>query len=264
MPHYTLKNQRLFLWLNRFVLPLFYIRHWGRETTVVRAGGDNAFKVRVNTTDRLLVWEIWKLGMYANKRAPIRPGDTVVDIGAHIGVFAVWAARQARNGRVIAYEPSRGNFTLLVENAGLNRAENLVPVNRAVFDPPGQYAFYQPGGHGSMGSVMQEASARKEMVDAVTLDDIFTNHGIDRIDFLKLDAEGAEYPVLFNASPDALKRIRQLVLEYHVFEGSPWKPEELIAHLRRHGFRVATEGSVLGQRMLTGTGVAWAWQEEGR
>jgi FkbM family methyltransferase len=256
--NYSLRNQRLILWLNRFVLPLFYVRHWGRATTVVGGPEGCRFKVRVNSTDRLLVWEIWKLGMYGHERVSIRPGDTVVDIGAHIGVFAVWAARRVPEGRVIAYEPSGANFALLVDNAALNRADNLTPINRAVFDPPGRYAFYQPGGHGSMGSVLQDANAREEQVEAVTLDDVYNANGLDRIDFLKLDAEGAEYPVLLNASPEALRGIRRLVLEYHEFKEAPWKPDDLFAHLRAHGFNLAAEGSVFGQRLLTGTGVVWA------
>jgi FkbM family methyltransferase len=262
MPHnYRLRNQNLFLRLNRLVLPFFYIRHWGRETTVVRGGADSRFVVRVNTTDRLLVWEIWKLGMYQDKRAPIRPNDVVVDIGAHIGVFAVWASRQANQGRVIAYEPSSANYRLLVENVNLNQAGNLLPINAAVFDQAGTYPFYQPGGHGSMGSLMQDKDAHQEHVTAVTLDDVYESNGIDRIDFLKLDAEGAEFPILLNASEKALHGIRRLVLEYHLFKGAPWKPGDLITRLRSEGFTLAEDGDVFGQRALTGTGVIWAWRE---
>lgn len=259
--NYRIRNQHLILFLNRLILPFFYIRHWGRETTVVRGGADTRFMVRVNTTDRLLVWEIWKLGMYQDKRALIRPTDVVVDIGAHIGVFAVWASRQAHQGRVIAYEPSSANYRLLVENVKLNLAGNLLPINRAVFDRAGTYPFYQPGGHGSMGSLMQDESARGEHVTAVTLDDVYESNGIDRIDFLKLDAEGAEFPILLNASREALGGIRRLVLEYHEFKGAPWKPGDLMARLRSEGFTLADDGNVFGQRTLTGTGVIWAWRE---
>ena len=254
MMNSRLKNQNLFLRFNRLIFPLFYLGHWKKETVVVKAGDRNRFKVRVNSSEILLIWELWKFRIYENPQFPINPQDTVVDIGAHIGVFAVWAAQRAHLGAVYAYEASRANYELLVENKRLNHAQNLHVKNLAVFDKPGYYDFFQPGGNGALGSLLQDQRTAKETVKATTLESLFKEHHLDHIDYLKLDAEGAEYPILLNCRPEILHRIRHLVLEYHEFENVPWGPQDLERQLRSHGFHVSRHLGLLGQNKLFGTG----------
>ena len=98
-----LKNQRFFLWFNKLLFPVFYLQHQGKSALVVEVEGGARFKVRVNTSDTLVIWEVWKAKIYDDVRLPIGEKDVVVDIGAHIGGFAVQAARLAHRGRVYAY-----------------------------------------------------------------------------------------------------------------------------------------------------------------
>jgi FkbM family methyltransferase len=225
---------------------------------VVKAGERNRFRVRVNSADILLIWEIWKFRVYEDSRFPINPQDIVVDLGAHIGIFAVWAAQRAHLGTVFAYEASRANYELLVENKRLNQAENLRVKNLAVFDKPGQHDFYQPGGNGALGSLMQDQRAPKETVTAITLESLFKEHRLDHVDYLKLDVEGAEYPILLNCPAETLRRVRHLVLEYHEFDGAPWGPQDLERRLRSHGFQVSGNLGLVGQHKLFGTGIMLA------
>ena len=262
MNTFRLKNQRFFMKFNRLIFPLFYLKHRGQETAVLPADERTHFKVRVNSSDIFLLWEIYRFRIYADAERPIRPHDTIVDIGAHIGVFTTWAAQQAAAGRVIAYEAARDNFQLLEENVALNSLENVAVRHSAVFFPAGKLAFNQPEGNGALGSVLQAASAHAEEVEAVTLEDIYAAHGLEKIDFLKLDAEGAEYPILLNASPAALGGIGRMVLEYHEFPRLDWNHRDLAAHLENAGFRVRIEGGVPGQGWLFGTGMIRAWREQ--
>jgi FkbM family methyltransferase len=256
--HGRLKNQSFFDRFNRVVFPLFYLRHQKKADVVVRAGAHNQFKVRVNSSDILLIWEIWRFRLYEDARLPIRAQDTVVDIGAHIGVFAVWAAQRAHEGRVYAYEASPENYKYLVENKRLNEAHNLHIQNQAVFDRPGKHALYSPGGNGALGSLLQDPGSPKEIVTAITLDTLFDNHQLDRIDLLKLDVEGAEYPILLKSSAETLRRVRNLVLEYHELEGVSWRPADLERQLRSFGFQVSTAPGLWGQKKLFGTGMMLA------
>lgn len=257
-----LPNQALFSRLNPLIFRLFYLRHRGRTHAVLPAGRETRIKVRVDSSDALLIWEIWKFNIYrSSKRQPaIRPTDTVLDVGAHIGVFALWAARQAPHGRILAYEASRENFNLLQENIALNQVSNLAAENLAVFDRPGQYTFYQPDGNGALGSLMQDRGARSETVSATTLEEIIETHRLTQIDFFKLDVEGAEYPILLNARPSDLQRVRFIVLEYHEFVNMPWKARDLVDHLSAQGFHVVLEAGIFGQKALFGTGVIKAWR----
>lgn len=253
-----LKNQNFFMRFNRLVFPLFYLRHWNKETVVIKAGEHNRFRVRVNSSDILLIWEIWKLRAYEDTRCPINPQDTVVDIGAHIGVFSVWAAQKANLGTVYAYEASQANFELLKENRGLNHSQNLQVKNLAIFNKPGNFDFYLPGGNGALGSLLQDQHAVKETVTAITLEKLFEDNGLDHVDYLKLDVEGAEYPILLNCPAEILSRIKHLILEYHEFEGAPWRQQDLERHLLSHGFQVFQLPGHLGQKKLFGTGIMLA------
>jgi len=242
---------------NRLVFPLFYLGHWKKETVVVKAGERNRFRVRVNSSDILLIWEIWKFGVYKNARVPINPKDIVVDIGAHIGVFSVWAAQQADQGSVYAYEASRANYELLVKNKRLNTAGNLHTKNLAVFGKAGQYDFYQPGGNGALGSLLQDKRSEKETVTAITLENLFDEQRLDHIDYLKLDVEGAEYPILLGSSAKTLGRIKHIVLEYHELEGTLWGPDDLESKLQSCGFEVFRDPGLRGQNCFLALESCW-------
>lgn len=247
---------------NRLVFPLFYLKHRGKDTAIVQADPQTRLKVRVNSSDVLLIWEIWRFKVYRrNGEAEyIRPESTIVDIGSHIGVFSSWAARQVPNGRVFAYEAASGNFTLLMENKKLNGLNNLFPYHLAVYDCPGRYPFSQPDGNGALGSIRQQDTGSSEWVTAVTLENILENHGLTRVDLLKLDVEGAEYPILLSTDSRVLRCVRNIVLEYHEFVDIPSRLSELVTYLQTCGFQVKVEKGLFGQHFLFGTGVIRAWR----
>jgi FkbM family methyltransferase len=256
-----LKNQHFFIrWFNERVFPLFYLRHQGKSAVVVEAQSGTRFKVRVNTSDILVVWEIWSAKIYDDKRFPIAESDVVVDIGAHIGVFAVRAARQAHRGRVYAYEAYSKNYALLAENRQLNDLDNLHIDNRAVSGHRGEMNFYVPGDNGALGSFLQETDSPMEVVQAMTLADIIAEHSLEQIDYLKVDVEGAEYEILSNCSQETLAKVRCVVMEYHEFVGDTRTHLDLVNLLRSHGFNTVVEGGIFPQKFLFGTGIIKAWR----
>ncbi len=258
-------KEHFFLWFNKLAFSLFYLRHQGKSAVVVEAGGGAQFWVRVNTPDILVIWEIWKAKVYDDIRISISEGDVVVDIGAHIGVFAVRAARLAHRGRVYAYEASSKNYPWLSKNRQLNDLGNLHIQNRAVSGRRGEMPFYIPADNGVLGSLFQEPSGFMETVQATTLADIIAEHGIEQIDYLKVDAEGAEYDILFNCPDETLAKVRRVAMEYHEFEGNKRNHRDLANLLNSHGFTVVVERGVFPQGNLLGTGcksgVIKAWRE---
>ena len=249
------------MWFNKLAFPLFYLRHQGKSVVLVEAEGGAQFWIRVNSSDVLVIWEIWKAKVYDDVRIPIGAEDVVVDIGAHIGGFAVRAARLAHRGRVYAYEPFSKNYALLIENRQLNGLENLHIENRAVSDRRGKMPLYMPGDNGALGSLMQDTSSSMEMVQATTLSDIITEHGIEQIDYLKVDVEGAEYDILFNCPQETFARVRRVVMEYHDFEGDTRSHRDLVYLLNSHGFKVIVEGGFFLQKFIFGTRIIKAWRE---
>lgn len=133
-----------------------------------------------------------------------KKGDTVIDIGAHMGLFSVWAASFAGpTGKVFSFEPTPSTFKLLQRTIRLNKFENIVtPVNAAVSAKKGTTKFYiaDAAADNSNSLVNYGDNVHKEYtVHLITVDDFTQEHAL-KIDFLKIDAEGAELSVLKGAA----------------------------------------------------------------
>lgn len=172
-------------------------------------------KTRAGTNDRVIINEIWIRKFYNPEGFEIKKGETVVDIGAHIGVFSIFASRNAQ--KVYAFEPVLENFELLKSNIEINNLENIiVPINKAVSGKTEEREIFFDndnfGGH-SFYSSLKRSGEKK--VSAVSLEDFIKENKIEKIDFLKIDCEGAEYDILFNCPVEILQRIEKISMEYH-------------------------------------------------
>lgn len=160
------------------------------------------------------VHEVFHDRAYTPAGFAIGRGDIVVDIGAHVGTFALMAARSGA-AQVHAYEPMPSNVSILRANLAANGVSNVTVHSSAVGGRSGQAVMsvgtFSVGGSlaplpGAVGSVA---------VPVVTLAGIFDENGLDRIDFLKIDCEGAEGEILTAAPPELFHRIKRIALEYH-------------------------------------------------
>jgi FkbM family methyltransferase len=260
------KGELFYQWFNKLVFSIFYLRHQGKSTAVIKVDDAAQFKVRVNTSDALMIWEIWKAKVYDDARIPIRAGDVVVDIGAHIGGFAVRAAKFAHGGPIYSYEASSKNFRLLTENCKLNHLTNVHIENCAVSNQSGSLPFYTPSENGILGSLLQNTSGFMETVQATTFSDIIAKHSLTQIDFLKMDVEGAEFDILFAHPDETLPITQKIVLEFHEFRGDKRSHLDLVNLLSSHGFNVVVEKAKFPQPSWFGTridkiGIIKAWRE---
>jgi FkbM family methyltransferase len=120
--------------------------------------------------------------------AVLRPGDRVLDLGAHLGGFALAAA--GLGCRVIAVEAAPQNAALLRRSVAENEFTNLRVVHAAVGDRPGSIRFYA---HGPWGHVLAAGDDKPAVsVPCVRAEDLVAEHGWDGVRFVKLDVEGSE------------------------------------------------------------------------
>ena len=248
------------MWLNKIIFPFFYLRHQGKQTIIVNGDEGTRFTVRVNTSDILVIWEIWKGKIYDDARFPIHEEDVVLDIGGHIGGFAIRAARMAHRGQVYSYEASSKNYALMKKNSQLNNLKNLHIHNQAVSHHSGELKFFIPSDNGALGSLMQESDSPMETVQTITLTDIINDNSIQQIDYLKMDVEGAEYDILLKCPSETLSKVQRIVLEYHEFEGDQRNHRDLVKLLQSNGFHVEVEDGIFPQKFLFGTGIIKAWR----
>jgi len=173
------------------------------------------YKIRASSADNLVIWEVNLLRQYDRKGFEIKETDTIVDIGAHIGIFSVWAAKFAKKGKVYSFEPFQENFQLLKHNIELNNIKNIETFNLAIAKKEGKMNLFistNTGGH----SIYNLPGHTKEIgIQTITLDKIIDQKNIKNIDFLKMDCEGAEYDILFNCKDKTLSTIKKISMEYH-------------------------------------------------
>jgi FkbM family methyltransferase len=166
--------------------------------------------------------------------------ETVVDVGTHVGSF-VQAAWERGARRIFSYEAGPGNFAVACNNVGA--LDGVVLVNAAVWrsDLRDDAVFHTAHEvYTGAGSVFADGGVP---VASIPFDEILSGQTID---FLKIDCEGAEWPILYTAD---LSRVRRIVGEYHSLVGTertrevvsslprPVSPEALREFLVESGFK---------------------------
>jgi FkbM family methyltransferase len=237
-------NQNLFR-LGLIFAPLFHLRWVGEKTFIQQFDSDTKLKMRVNTYDRLAAYEVWGLEEYKDKQFIIDSADVVIDIGAHIGSFSVWAARQASNGRVYAFEPNDENHAFLVENKKLNNLTNLETFNLAVSDKDGEASFFNSDHLSMSHSFFETGAENTTTVRTVSLAGILEANHIERVNYLKIDAEGAEYLIVLNTPPEVLSKVDKIFIEFHDYLDHGHHYKDIENYLSANGFQVETGRSFL-------------------
>jgi FkbM family methyltransferase len=171
----------------------------------------------------------------------VQEGMLVVDVGAHVGYYALLAADQVgATGRVYAFEPEPTNYALLLKNIKLNRYTNIVAVQAAISDKSGPSSLFL-GRHSGSHSLFESADMSGTVVNvqATSLDDFFEREGWPRIHVMKVDVEGAEMAVLDGMSRLATN-VGHLIIELDAarLRAASTTPEALLRRLLRLGFDV--------------------------
>jgi FkbM family methyltransferase len=196
------------------------------------------FQVR-GFMDAWIVKEVYLDRDYERYSVTLQPNWTVVDIGACLGGFAVFAAQRAPGIRVHACEPAPESYRLLRQNLDLNGATNVTAHPLAVAETSGPLTLYTFAGHAEQNSMTPTRSngvPTAVTVEGLALADLFERLAITRCDFLKIDCEGAEFDILLKAPPELFGRIRHICMEYH--DGvTPFSHADLLRHFERLGFQ---------------------------
>jgi len=166
----------------------------------------------------------------------LREGMTVVDVGAHIGTYTTLAAEKVgKNGKVIAIEPEPKNYKQLLENIKLNNFQNVIPKNIALFNHEGHEKLYVSPLSSTHSLLFKKDAISSIEVQTKTLDNLLEELNLKKVEIIKIDAEGAELPILKGAEK-TLKtnpNIKIFVASYHY----PAQVKEVCQFLNERGFK---------------------------
>jgi len=132
----------------------------------------------------------------------------IVDIGANLGSFTLTLARLAPQARIFSFEPAPTTYRILDENIRLNALGNISLQMQAVCEKVGTVQFTDAAlspGNNSIFRAAEHSNCPTVDVPATTLDQFCRGQSIEAIDFLKIDAEGAE-PLVVRGAADLFRR----------------------------------------------------------
>lgn len=206
--------------------------------TGIRLKNGLTFMVRSRTADRMIMKEIFLQEIYNKYNIEVTAADTVIDIGANIGAFSLYASQKASRGIVYCFEPFPDNYQLLKEQLRINHIQNVQAFNLGVSNKAGQQDLYLSGINTGGHSLQFEQAAGKVTIQTTTLEQFCQDHQIHHIDFLKLDCEGSEFDIIKH-NPDILHRISKIVMECHPYPSE--SVEGMKQLLESYGFTVIRE-----------------------
>ncbi|MCB0775922.1 MAG: FkbM family methyltransferase [Chitinophagaceae bacterium] len=154
----------------------------------------------------------------------------ILDCGANIGLSVIYLKRKYPDAKVIAFEPDDENFSLLKKNVASCELKDVSLVNKAVWTENTVLNFISEGTMSSKIDNSQESGTGNK-IEAINLGDFLDK----KIDFLKIDIEGAEYAVLKSAGAK-LNMVTNLFLEYHGKYTEIAQLTDLLSILTKSGF----------------------------
>ena len=217
------------------------IENW-REVLPRAAAGEAVTEIRlrdgsvITAPPENTLWPIFSNTWYHcsyTKHCRIPKNAVVVDVGANVGVFSLFASRVAR--LVYSLEPASSNFSRLVSN--VSRHRNTVPLRLACAARDGRAVLNLSGEPIAFSLKTDACQGEQEMVDVISLSSLFDRYKISCCDFLKLDCEGSEFDIILESEPSLFERITRIVLEYHDHLSDKFSHHDLLRRLESLGFR---------------------------
>lgn len=173
------------------------------------------------------------------KKFDINGCSTVIDAGANIGLWTEYILKRGAK-HVYCLEPNRKALTELEKN--MRRHDNVTIIATAIGPENGKIQFYEDE-NSLISSIYPTNSGTLNEVDCMTFDTILDKVGIDKIDLLKMDIEGAEFPLIRSFGKQQFDKIGSLLIEYHEWNGGT--KQELIDKLTSFGYDVSESDNSL-------------------
>lgn len=223
---------------------------WWKLSAAYALGGNRRFPLPVRLRDGeqfyflnrgevAVFWQIFVCRCY-----DVQPGDRVIlDAGANVGLFAVWAAKQAPQSRIISAEPHPTTFERLQQTIRMNGLAERVDAVPCALGGTSAERWLNDAEDGSISNYMDNLDRQqvrgRRMVQCATLADLMHKHELEQVDLLKMDIEASEYETLLATPVTVLRKIARMNVELHV--PGPVSEEQrsrLLEYLRKAGFKL--------------------------
>jgi FkbM family methyltransferase len=160
-------------------------------------------------------------------------GNVLIDVGAYVGAYTILGALAVGpRGKVVAMEPDVVNRLQLQNNLALNEISNCIVIPNAAWSRSGKVGW-QRGAEPVWHAIQEELKSGS--VEAVRVDEVISEQALDRVDWIKMDIEGAELEALKGAENTLARFKPRLFIEVHN------TTEAIRKFLDSHGYRIERE-----------------------
>jgi len=207
----------------------------------------NGGSIRIKEFMSLYIYkEIFVDGCYDN--LPIKSNKPlVIEIGANTGLFVLRAKSIYPDAEIISFEPYPPNYNALLETIEINNIENIKPINKAVAGESGKLKLYvHPKNIGGHSIFSKNAGDNYVEVETTTIKSILSDYNISVCDVLKLDCEGAEYPILRSFTKEIANKVRNIIYEPTYGQ---YSVEELNLYLKELGYNISSQNGLIAASM---------------
>ena len=198
--------------------------------------------------------EIFSGGAYDHPLVKLPEHPTIIDVGANVGLYSIWAARKYQPRAILAFEASPSTFECLTDNAARHISAELTTAlcfNLAVSREAGrELVLNQPPWNSGFSTLLDgsklawvdELHGQGELIThkvrSTTVSREIAVHGLGAVDLLKIDVEGHFIEVLEGIAAADICKVRNIVLEAEYADTLGHSRESLCALLRAKGYRV--------------------------
>lgn len=158
------------------------------------------------------------------------PEPLIIDAGANIGLSVLYFKRLFPNAKIIAFEPDDNIYNFLQKNINSFELKNVELIKKALWKEITELSFFSEGADG--GRIDDNNSNTKIQTD------LLSNYLKTRIDFLKIDIEGAEL-IVMEECKHLLQNVDRMFIEYHSFADRKQELSKLLKIIEEAGFRVS-------------------------
>ncbi|MFA6531049.1 MAG: FkbM family methyltransferase [Candidatus Micrarchaeia archaeon] len=192
---------------------LYYSLDKKTRKSCIRLFSGKKIYISTPSPEKGLLCQIFGLEVY-DPYGVIKPGNTVIDIGANVGVFSVYAL--GKGAKVISYEPSSENFSRLQENRDINGQNGFTIWKKGVWNKNGNIDFYltdNPANNHFVNSYEKAKTSKCETAQVITFESVLKENSLDSVDFVKIDVEGCELDIMASMDKDLIRKVKHWGIE---------------------------------------------------
>lgn len=223
---------------NWYLYPLVYFSIIKRNYVIFETYSGLKIKLRTRSTDLMALTNVWLVEEYSGSNFRINANDVIIDIGAHVGLFTLYASQYCKNGTIFCFEPVDENYDILVDNITQNNLKNVKPFKSAVSKSESTITIYR--NKDEAGHSMFSFTSHALKVDSISLKKIIDENSVNQCNLIKIDCEGAEYEIIESLPLEYFKKISKLIIEYHFADSKPKLVNDLKTKLMTASFKIST------------------------